>query len=672
MIDALEKIKQRIKVLRAEISDHNYRYYVLSEPSVADAQYDQLFRELQSLEESYPQFADRNSPTAKVGSTVLSAFDSVQHARPMLSLDNALDQTELEEFYDRVEKLYLEEGYKLPMELCVEYKFDGVALSSTYEDGRYSKAATRGDGYTGEDITENVRTIKSVPLALREPVKGSLEIRGEVLFLKDDFNKLNQQRQLAGEALFANARNSASGTLRQLDSKITASRPLTFFCYGLTIESYQGLKTHSEQMEKAAKLGFKISPLLKVVRSKAELVELYNHEMQARESLPFEVDGLVVKVNKLDVQEKLGYRQRSPRWAIAAKFPAMEASTKLLDIVTQVGRTGAITPVAILQPVQVGGVVVSKATLHNEDEIKRKGIKIGDTVIVKRQGDVIPAVIAPVIAARDGTEKDFSFPKECPECGSSIEKEESEAVYRCPNPDCPAKLLQRLLHFASRLGADIRGLGDKLVENLLQNKMVSSIADLYRLDPLKLAELDRMGKLSADKLIKQIEQSKNITLSKFIYSLGIRHIGERSAQVLAKHFKNLATFRSANEEQLLSIHEIGQESASAVKEFLADFKEISLIDDLLGFGFNIEEEIVNEAEQTLAGKSFVLTGSLESMGRKEAEQKILAKGGKVSSSVSKATSFVVAGSEAGSKLDKATKLGVQVLTEEEFLSLLGS
>jgi DNA ligase (NAD+) len=672
-----KEAKLQIDNLRSEINEHNHRYYVLSEPIISDSEYDLLFRELQALEQKYPHLKSANSPSAKVGAGVQNEFTSVQHSVPMLSLDNALDTEELEAFYARVEKLYKENGISAAPEFCVEYKFDGVALSCSYRNGEFTRAATRGDGYSGEDISENVRTIKSVPLQLRQIDQSSvtsadidIEVRGEVLFLKSDFDKLNQSRSEAGEPQFANGRNAASGSLRQLNSRITATRPLTFFAYGLYSETKLNAVTHQSLMQFAAKLGFKVSPLLQIVRSRQELVELYAQAQASRDSLPFEVDGLVIKVNQISAQDLLAYRQRSPRWAIAAKFPATEASTKLLSIEIQVGRTGAITPVANLQSVQVGGVIVSRATLHNEDEIRRKDVRIGDTVIVRRQGDVIPAVVGPVLAARTGSEEVYIFPKDCPACGSQVKKEEDEAVYRCHNPACPAQLEQRLLHFASRLGADIRGLGDKLVLSLMQNKLVGSIADLYKLEPATLAELDRMGELSANKIVKQIQDSRVIPLNRFIYALGIRHVGERASELLAKHFISLERFKLAKLEELLEIHEIGQESAKSIVSFLEDPLESKLIQDLLAAGFEVQNQQQSSLDQSLAGKSFVLTGTLATLGRKEAEKAIAERGGKVASSVSKLTSFVVAGDEAGSKLEKAQKLGVAVLSEAKFLDLL--
>lgn len=672
-LSELEKTKARIAELSLQLHEHNYSYYVNSSPKVSDAEYDKLFRELEELENKFPELRKSDSPTQRVGAVVQDGFNQVAHSVPMLSLTNALDSHELTEFHNRILKLFEEVGLKQEPEYCLEYKFDGVALSCSFEDGALVRAATRGDGQLGEEITSNVRTIRSVPLQLRkhEKLPTKLEVRGEVLFLRDDFTRLNGERERAGESLFANARNAASGSLRQLDPKITASRPLTFFAYGYVGVEALGFQTHAKVMHYIANLGFRISPLFEVVRGIDDLLLAYSKAIADRDTLPFEVDGIVVKINNLAAQDQLGYRQRSPRWAIAAKFPAQEAFTKLLEIVVQVGRTGAATPVAILEPVQVGGVVVSRATLHNEDEIKRKDVRVGDTVIVRRQGDVIPAVVGPVLAKRDGTEIEFEFPRHCPECNTLLEKEVEEAVYRCTNSVCPAKLLQRILHYSSRLGADIEGLGDKLVELLLKQGLLSSISDLYRLKVETLSKLPRLGELSAKNLVQQIDKSKNIALSKFIHALGIRHVGERGAYLLAQHFVNLEKIRSVRIEQLLEVHEVGEETATSLLTFFSDPNEVRLIDELLQLGVVVSPFLETKQEKIFAGKSIVLTGSFENFSRKQAEQLIVERGGKAASSVSKSTSFVVAGTEAGSKLEKAKALGIQILNEEEFAKILG-
>ena len=580
----LEYAKSRIEILSKELNEHNYRYYVISAPIISDSEYDKCFRELEALENQFPQLKKLDSPTQRVGAQLQDGFSQVAHEVPMLSLTNALDEEEISAFHARTLRLFEDAGIKSEPKYSIEYKFDGVALSCSYLDGALLRAATRGDGQVGEDVTSNVRTIRSIPLALRTASKTSikvpakLEIRGEVLILNEDFKKLNKEREERGENLFANARNSASGSLRQLDPKITATRPLTFFAYGLIADDNLGVQNHSELMGLVAEMGFKTSPLLKVV-SGSELLSTYAFAKEQRNVLPFEVDGIVIKVNNLSAQDLLGFRQRSPRWAIAAKFPAVEAYTKLLDINIQVGRTGAITPVAILEPVQVAGVVVSRATLHNEDEILRKELKIGDTVIVRRQGDVIPAVVAAVLSRRDGSERPFIFPKNCPECQSELQRGEDEAVYRCLNSSCPAKLLQRILHFSSRTGADIEGLGDKLAELLLKEGIIKSLSDLYRLQVDAIAKLPRLGELSAKNLLAQINKSKSIPLARFIFALGIRHVGERGAFLLAQHFITLDKLRVANIEELLAIHEIGEETANSLVTFFSEESESQLIDE---------------------------------------------------------------------------------------------
>lgn len=664
-------VKQQIDRLVEELNEHCHRYYVLSKPSITDAEYDRLYRELESLEKAHPELIRPDSPTRRVGAAPAEGFKTAPHAIPMLSLDNAMDELEISEFDARTAR-FLEKSEAAPkrIEYSVEYKFDGVAMSLRYEDGMLVSGLTRGDGFVGEDITQNVRTIKSIPLRLRGNAPRVLEVRGEVLFLSADFKKLNEDRLAAGEEEFANARNAASGSLRQLDSRETGKRRLSFFAYGLGESAgFDIPKTHCETMRLVESFGFKLSPLFKKVSAGEGLVLAYREALEERASLPFEVDGLVFKVNDLALQETLGFRQRSPRWGIAAKFPPVEEQTKLLDIIIQVGRTGALTPVAVLEPVKVGGVVVSRATLHNEDEIKRKEILIGDTVIVRRQGDVIPAVIGPIVGKRTGEEAAFNFPKTCPECGARAEREPDEAVYRCPNSGCPAKFRQRILHYAARSAADIEGLGDKMVDLLVEHKLISDIPSLYDLKAEVLAELPRLGKISASNLIDALDKSKNISLDKFIFALGIRHVGEKTAQILARAAGSLANFLNFSAERLLSIDEVGEETARAVSEFLADEAERAMIERLLARGVRVADA-QGPASQKLAGKTFVLTGALQSMSRKDAEQKIAACSGKVTSSVTKKTDFVVVGAEPGSKFEKAKELGVPILTEEQFKNII--
>ncbi len=667
--------QKRISELVEGLNEHIYRYYVLSEPSISDAEYDRLYRELEGLEEKYPDFQLEDSPTKRVGAPLQEGFQEVEHRIPMLSLDNAMDEEELGAFVERVRRALQKEGREAALlEFSVEYKFDGVALSLMYERGRFVQAITRGDGTKGEDVTENVRTVRSIPLKLRrDQAPDLLEFRGELLFRKKDFERLNVQRVKDGEPPFANPRNAASGSLRQLDPAVTAKRPLSFFAYDLG--AHEGLdlpNTQAEELSLAQLCGFSISPFFRLVRDTAELIAAYREAQKLREELPFEVDGLVVKVNDRELQELLGFRQRSPRWAIAAKFAAVEENTKLLDIVLQVGRTGAITPVAVLEPVPVGGVVVSRATLHNEDEIKRKGIKIGDTVVVRRQGDVIPAVVSFVAAKRTGKEKDFVFPKNCPVCETELSRPEGEAVLRCPNPRCGAKSVQRIIHFASKSAADIDGLGEKLVHQLVDEGLVTDIADLYRLKVEQLEGLERFGKKSAENLVNAIAVRKTLPLDRFLYSLGIRHVGERTAKTIALECGSLEKFRSLSEDELIAMPDIGKETADAVVAALGSEDENRLLDSLLKLGVKIEEVEKPDIDESaiFAGKTLVLTGSLEELSRSEAKKLVESQGGKVSSSVSKKTDFVVVGEDAGSKLARAQELGIALLSEKEFLEMV--
>ncbi len=670
-------IAQRIDALIEELQEHSHRYYVLSQPTVSDAEYDEKFRELQTLEEAHPELVRADSPTQRVGASPLAGFATVRHKLPMLSLDNAMNEQELVNFDEQVRRFLSKDGHTADeVEYTVEFKFDGVAVSLVYENGVLVQGATRGDGTTGEDVTSNIKTIKAIPLKLRSPKShsGHIEIRGEVIFKKKEFEALNAERQSRGEETFANPRNAASGSLRQLDPRETARRPLHFFSYGLGfLEGAVGLsqRTLSQTMHDVEKLGFSISPGFRTVKGPEALAQAYREAEEARESLPFEVDGIVVKVNDLSLQERLGFRQRSPRWAIAAKFKPVEAVTTLEDIIIQVGRTGALTPVAVLKPVRVGGVVVSRATLHNQDEIERKGLLIGDRVVVRRQGDVIPAVVAPLTASRTGDEKPFKFPTKCPECETPVERIADEAVTRCPNASCPAKTHNRILHYASRDAMDIEGLGDKMVGLLLEHDLVSSLPDIYELTVEKLQALPRMGELSSANLVAAIQESKNRPLSRFIFALGVRHVGTKTAAVIARQCQTVQTFLHLTESDLLSMEEIGPETARSVSMFLADESEQAVVKRMLSLGVNPEPEAAPAKGGVFEGKTFVLTGTLTTLSRKEAEEIVTSHGGKVSSSVSKKTSYVVAGDSPGSKLDAARKHGVPILSEDEFRSMVG-
>jgi DNA ligase (NAD+) len=670
-----------INQLVTTLNEHAYRYYVLSQPTVSDAEYDALFRELQDLESKYPELVRADSPTQRVGGKPLDGFSTVRHALPMLSLDNAMNEDEVRGFDDQVRRFLAKDSREhAEVEYTVECKFDGVAVSLRYQDGMLERAATRGDGTTGEDVTANVKTIKAIPLKLRSQsaLRGTFEVRGEVLFRKKEFEALNAERLTQGLESFANPRNAASGSLRQLDPRETAKRPLWFFAYGVgVVESDDPLLANlpsqplTKAMQVVAELGFSISPGFTSVHGVDALISEYRRAEQERESLPFEVDGLVIKVNDPGLQEQLGFRQRSPRWAVAAKFKPVEAITTLEDIAIQVGRTGALTPVAVLTPVRVGGVVVSRATLHNQDEIDRKGLLLGDRVVVRRQGDVIPAVVAPVTASRTGNERKFIFPLCCPECGTPAEREPGEAVARCPNPGCPAKLHNRILHFASRDAMDIEGLGDKMVALLLEHSLVVDLPSLYNLSERVLSSLPRMGELSSANLVAAIQSSRNRPLDRFIFALGIRHVGSKTAQTLARHCETIDRFMALTHDELLSIDEIGPETARAVHSFIHDVREQQLVAQLRAHGVEPERVVRKQSTGgTFAGVTFVLTGTFATMSRKDAEQRIIEAGGKVSSSVSKKTSYVVAGESPGSKLQSAGELGIPVISEESLLEML--
>lgn len=656
--------QERITQLIHELEDACYRYYVLSQPTLSDAEYDRRFRELEKLELDFPDLVRPDSPTRRVGAAPASGFVTVPHALPMLSLTNAMNAAEIESFDEQVRRFLGDQNTASSApKYSIELKFDGVAVSLRYEAGVLKQALTRGDGLSGEDITQNIRTVLPVPLRLRgQQIPEVLEVRGEVVFSKDAFTRLNAERLAAGEEPFANPRNAASGSLRQLDSRETAKRKLSFYAYGLgAMQGWTIPATHTECLHALRQFGFQISPFLRLANTAQDLVAIYAEADELRESLPFEVDGLVIKVDSLDQQEALGFRQRSPRWAVAAKFAAVEEHTKLLDIVVQVGRTGAITPVAILEPAQVGGVVVSRATLHNEDEIKRKDLRIGDLVVVRRQGDVIPAVVAAVTAARTGGEREFVFPRTCPECESKLERPQGEAVSRCINRNCPARIEQRILHFASRNAVDIEGLGEKWVAQFIEKNLVEKLSDIYTLSKDQILTLPRTGEALAEKLLAAISRSKNVPLNRFIFALGLRHVGERTALILARFCRTIEGFLGLSREVLEGIPEVGTETAASVWAYVSSKEGQDEVQQLLAVG--VRPEALAEVARTLNGKTFVLTGTLPTMSRQEAQSLIEAQGGKVSSSVSAKTSYVVAGAEPGSKLEKAKTLGIVILDE---------
>ncbi len=664
--------RARAAWLKAALDRHNHAYYVLDNPSIPDAEYDKLFHELQALEAEHPELATSDSPTQRVGGAPLPQFEQVRHAIPMLSLGNGFDDEDIIAFDKRVK-----DGLSSETDIAyaTELKFDGLAISLRYEDGVLVGAATRGDGTTGENVTANIRTVRAIPLRLHgDKAPQVLEVRGEVLMYKNDFARLNQRQRDAGQKEFANPRNAAAGSLRQLDSRITAQRTLRFFAYGIgVLEGTAMPASHSGLLDWYSELGLPVCKERAVVQGAAGLLKFYHGIGAKRAELPYEIDGVVYKVDRLDQQQQLGFVSRAPRFALAHKFPAQEALTVVQGIEVQVGRTGAITPVARLAPVFVGGVTVTNATLHNEDEVRRKDIRIGDTVIVRRAGDVIPEVVAYVPESRPADARLFDMPKTCPVCGSEIIRLEDEAIARCSGGwvKCSAQRKGGLQHFASRRAMDIEGLGDQLIEQLVDKNVITTAADLYRLGLTALAELDRMAEKSAQNVLDALEKSKSTTLARFIYSLGIRHVGEATAKELARHFGNMDAVLAANEEQLLEVADVGPVVARSIVSFFSDSLNVELVNQLRAAGIHWSEGAGIEIQaKTLAGKTFVLTGTLPTLTRDEAAHMIEAAGGKVSGSVSKKTGYVVAGADAGSKLAKAEELGIAILDEEGLQALI--
>lgn len=666
-----QRVVAEVDRLREQLTYHNYQYYVLDAPEIPDAEYDRMFQRLVALEQQYPQLVTPISPTQRVGAQPLKAFTQVAHKLAMLSLDNAFSEQDLENFDRRVrERLEVAE-----IEYTAEPKLDGLAVSLMYVDGVLQQAATRGDGHTGEDITQNVRTIPSVPLRLigsRFPPQ--LEVRGEIYMPKAGFEQLNKQARAQGEKEFANPRNAAAGSLRQLDPQITSRRPLTIVCYGVGfVEGGRLPAKHSDILAQLQRWGLRISEALATVNGVAQCMAYYRAMEARRDRLAYEIDGVVYKVNQIELQQRLGFVARAPRWAIAHKFPAQEEITQVLDIQVQVGRTGALTPVARLQPVSVGGVTVTNATLHNADEVERKDIRCGDFVIVRRAGDVIPEVVSVIVAKRPSQTSRFIMPAQCPECGSEVVRVAGEAAARCSGGlFCPAQRKEAIKHFASRKAMDIEGLGDKLVEQLVDTQLIHDVADLYTLTQSQIANLERMGEKSANNLVAAIEKSKQTRFARFLYALGIREVGEATALGLAAHFKDLPALQNADEQSLQELPDIGPVVAANITAFFQQAHNVEVIEKLLQAGVHwaVETDQASD-DQPLQGLSFVLTGTLPDWTRDQAKQRIVAAGGKVVGSVSKKTHYLVAGTEAGSKLDKANKLGVAIIDQAGLVELLG-
>lgn len=665
-----QKVRDRIQELREQINYHNYRYHILDSPEISDAQYDRLFDELMGLEKEYPELVTSDSPTQRVGATPLEEFQTARHSLPMLSLNKATSEADLPDFHRRVLELSKESEKKI--RYTVEPKFDGLAVELVYEGGVLTLGSTRGDGTVGEDVTLNLRTIKSIPLRLRgDPNPDLIEVRGEVIMNKEDFTRLNRGREEIGEPLFANPRNAAAGSVRQLDPRITSTRPLNMYAYGTGRVEGKVLTNHFDSLIFLKQFGLKISRYVELCESVDQVKEYYQRILGLRNDLPYEIDGIVIKVNEFTLQERLGELSRSPRWAVAWKFPAQQEHTRIRDIIVRVGRTGALTPVALLEPVRVGGVEVSRATLHNEDEVKKKDVRIGDTVVIQRAGDVIPEVVKVVESKRTGNEKRFTVPDRCPVCGSKVEKQEGEAIHRCTGMNCPAQIKENFAHFASKAAMDIDGLGYKFLEQMVDKEIIRDQADLYFLKKEDLMKMDRMGHKLAENLLIAIDNSRNPNLNNLIYALGIRNVGYHLAGVLTKHFRSIDNLAKQSIEDLTKVHEVGPIVAQSIYNFFQNPKNREVLETLKKGGVKFPVEKADVEETSLSGKTFVLTGGLDSFTRDEARTIIEGLGGRVASSVSKNTDFVVVGRDPGSKYDAALRLRLKTLNENDFKNMIG-
>lgn len=663
-----EQAQERIESLKGLLNRYAHEYYVLDNPSVPDSEYDQKLEELRKIEEQFPELITTDSPTQRIGGQPLEGFQKVQHRIPMLSLGNAFNEQDLRDFARRASQ-----GTNKELAFVCELKIDGLAITLTYEDGKFVRGATRGDGTTGEDITSNLRTIKSIPLSIQE--KRKIEVRGEAYMPHKSFLALNKQREENGEELFANPRNAAAGSLRQLDPRIAASRNLDVFLYGIGEWEADTVATHSERLTQLRSLGFRTNPEWKKYNTIEEVLEYVEYWTTERPNLPYEIDGIVIKVDDLQTQEELGFTVKSPRWAIAYKFPAEEVVTKLKDIELSVGRTGVVTPTAILEPVRVAGTTVQRASLHNEDLIRAKDIRIGDMVVIKKAGDIIPEVVRSLTEQRSGIEEPFHMPDECPACGSELVRLEEEVALRCINPNCPDQLQEGLIHFVSRNAMNIDGLGEKVINQLFSEGLIHTIADIYRLERDELLKLERMGEKSVDNLLNAISASKENSLERLLFGLGIRFIGAKAAKTLATEFETMEKLQNATYEELIAIDEIGDKMADSVVQYFAEDKVTDLLNELKELQLNMEYKGPKRAAVAIdsnpfAGKTIVLTGKMEQMSRPEAKEKIEALGGKVTGSVSKKTDIVIAGEDAGSKYDKAVELGITIWDENEFVNML--